>query len=73
VNHEDSEFRGTCPTCGQQYCGREIERLRAALSDIRVFLRKPEWGNSDYMEGSEIYSDRDDALLAISVALGEGQ
>jgi hypothetical protein len=25
---EDQSFSGTCPTCGQKYCGAEIERLR---------------------------------------------
>ena len=31
----DNEFSGTCPTCGQRYCGRKIERLLAALEAIR--------------------------------------
>jgi hypothetical protein len=33
VRHEDNEFSGTCPTCGQAYAGREIDRLRQAIVD----------------------------------------
>lgn len=49
----------------------EIERLRAGLHEVREFLSKPEWGTWRYMEGSDVYADKDAALFNISYALGE--
>jgi hypothetical protein len=32
--NDDQSFTGTCPTCGQRYCGAEIERLRRAVQEL---------------------------------------
>lgn len=49
----------------------EIDRLRQGLCDVRAFLTKPEWGTWLYMEGSDVYDDKDRALFDIAYALGE--
>ena len=49
----------------------EIEKLKRGLRDVRKFLEKPEWGQSRYMEGSDVYDDKDSALFDIRYALGE--
>jgi hypothetical protein len=42
MSHDNESFTGTCPTCGQRYCGAEIERLRAALEKIRDTAYSPQ-------------------------------
>lgn len=49
----------------------EIERLRAALQDVREFLSNPDWGTVRYMEGSEVYTDIQSALHTVNLALHE--
>lgn len=38
----------------------------ADIKTIREFLSNPSWGTYRYMEGTEIYSDRDKALEALT-------
>jgi hypothetical protein len=46
-----------------------LPEVVAALQITRAFLVKPEWGTARYMEGSEIYGDKDAAVYAIDTAL----
>ncbi len=51
-------------------CANEIVRLRCGLENVLKFLKGPEWGKINYMEGSAIYDDKDQAIWNAEYALG---
>lgn len=40
---------------------------------VRDFLTNPDWGKYKYMEGSEIYAERANALKAFNRIMGRGK
>lgn len=59
---DDQSFNGTCPTCGQRYCGAEIERLRQAILHVVAAFEK------DEMQGYHT-KDREYAIMILRKAL----
>lgn len=48
-----------------------ISELEKALRDVKQFLEDPRWGTYPYMEGTDVYEDKDEALTTIDSALME--
>jgi hypothetical protein len=48
---------------------RRIAELEKALREAKRFLEDPRWGTYQYMEGSYVYEDKDEALETINSAL----
>jgi hypothetical protein len=75
-SHPNSKIKDLCSDGAAEIerlerAADEIERLRAGLRHVRKFLENPEWGTIRYMEGGEVYDDKELALFDIRYALGE--
>ena len=64
-----------CPNCTSQFRAipvnvqRELAEARELLSKTAEWLRDPRWGTWPYMEGSEVYDDKANAIEAIDAFL----
>ena len=70
-NHVAGDKWATLPDPLCQAAADRLEAMAIGLNEVRAFLNKPEWGTYRYMEGSEVYEDKDAALFNIAFALGE--
>ena len=48
-----------------------IAELEKARRDVKRFLEDPRWGTVNYMEGTDVYEDKDEALETINSVLME--
>ncbi len=50
---------------------KKAEKLVEALERLCPFLNNPQWGNWDYMEGSNVYTDIRNAKETVEQAINE--
>lgn len=71
-----SDARDGTATENERHCAIELYSARILAKDLTYaamqvlsFLEREEWGTINFMEGSEIYALRDDAIEQLKIAL----